>query len=49
MEKSVISVSMALLWGVLFTNVLHSLPLGICMGLVWGFLLFPVKDDKNRP
>lgn len=28
--------SMALLWGTVFTQVMHSITLGICMGLLMG-------------
>ena len=36
MKKKVFPASMALLWGVVFSQAMHSITLGICMGLLMG-------------
>ena len=52
MKKKVFPASMALLWGIVFVQAMHSLSLGICMGLLVGiaFGLFDsrkgVKEDE---
>ncbi len=51
MKKNVFSISMAVLWGIVFTDVMHSLTLGICFGLLMGsvFGLFdPENNDSDR-
>ncbi len=34
--KKLFPVSMAFLWGVVFTQAMHSVTLGVCMGLLMG-------------
>lgn len=36
MKEKVFPVSMAFLWGIVFTQSMHSVVLGICMGLLMG-------------
>ena len=52
MKKKVFPISMAVLWGVVFTTAMHSLSLGICMGIMMGiaFDLFDSekKDDREK-
>ena len=49
MKKKAFPVSMAFLWGVVFTQAMHSVTLGICMGLLMGiaFGLFD-SDQKEK-
>ncbi len=46
MKNNAFPVSMALLWGIVFWQAMHSLTLGVCMGVLMGlaFGLF----DSNR-
>ncbi len=37
---------MAVLWGIVFTNVMHSLALGICFGMMMGSV-FGLFDSDN--
>ena len=39
-------VSMAVLWGVVFTQAMHSLSLGVCMGLLMG-IAFGLFDSER--
>ena len=36
MNRKAFPVSMALLWGMVFSQAMHSITLGICMGLLMG-------------
>ncbi len=47
MKKIVFPVSMAVLWGIVFTNALHSLSLGICLGILMGSVFGLFDSDKK--
>lgn len=36
MKEKAFPVSMALLWGMVFSQAMHSITLGVCMGLLMG-------------
>ena len=36
MKRKVFPISMAFLWGMVFSQAMHSITLGICMGLLMG-------------
>ncbi len=38
---------MAVLWGIVFTNAMHDLTLGICMGLMMGISFGLFDSDKK--
>ena len=38
---------MALLWGIVFTQAMHSLSLGICMGLLMGIAFGLFDSDRG--
>ena len=46
MKKSVFPVSMTVLWGIVFTQAMHSVTLGICMGLLMG-IAFGLFDSGH--
>jgi hypothetical protein len=52
MKKKAFSISMTVLWGMVFGSALHSLTMGICMGLMMGsaFGQFDSdnKDDQDK-
>ena len=48
MKKSVFPVSMAILWGNVFTIALHSWTLGICIGLMMGIIFGVLDSDKEK-
>ena len=52
MKRKVFPISMVVLWGSVFTTAMHSLTLGVCMGLMMGiaFGLFDSdqKDDQDQ-
>ncbi len=52
MKRKVFPISMVVLWGCVFTTAMHSLTLGVCMGLMMGiaFGLFDSdqKDDQDQ-
>ena len=52
MKKKAFPISMTVLWGMVFGSALHSLTMGICMGLMMGsaFGLFDSdnKDDQDK-
>jgi len=50
MNKKVFPASMTLLWGIVFVQAMHSLSLGICMGLLMGiaFGLFDLGRGGNE-
>ena len=50
MKEKVFPVSMAVLWGIVFVQAMHSLTLGICMGLLMGiaFGLFDSGRGGNE-
>ena len=54
MKGKVFPVSMAVLWGIVFSQAMHSVTLGVCMGLAMGpaFGLFDSgrgeKEDEER-
>ncbi len=49
MTKKMFPISMAVLWGIVFANALHSPALGICFGMLMGSLfgLFESDNDDN--
>ncbi len=47
MKKKVFPISMTVLWGIVFTTAMHSLTLGICMGLMMG-IVFGLFDSDNK-
>ena len=47
MKKKVFPASMALLWGVVFSQAMHSVPLGVCMGLLMGITFGLFDSDKG--
>ncbi len=50
MKGKVFPVSMTVLWGIVFTQSMHSLSIGICMGLLMGiaFGLFDSGRGGNE-
>lgn len=44
MKEKVFPVSMAFLWGIVFTQSMYSIVLGICMGLLMG-IVFGLFDS----
>ena len=50
MKGKAFPVSMALLWGIVFSQAMHSMTLGICMGLLMGiaFGLFDSDQEGNE-
>jgi hypothetical protein len=50
MKGKVFPVSMTVLWGIVFTQSMHSLSIGICMGLLMGiaFGLFDLGRGGNE-
>jgi hypothetical protein len=50
MKRKAFPVSMALLWGIVFSQAMHSMTLGICMGLLMGiaFGLFDSGRGGNN-
>ncbi|MBR2256087.1 MAG: hypothetical protein IJ899_01865 [Blautia sp.] len=46
MKKKVFPISMTVLWGIVFTTAMHSLILGICMGLMMG-ITFGLFDSEK--
>ena len=50
MKGKVFPVSMAFLWGTVFTQAMHSMTLGVCMGLLMGiaFGLFDSGRGGNK-
>ena len=47
MKGKVFPVSMAFLWGTVFTQAMHSMTLGVCMGLLMG-IAFGLLDSGRR-
>ncbi len=47
MKEKVFPASMAVLWGIVFTNSMHNLSLGICMGLMIG-ISFGLFDSEKK-
>ncbi len=50
MKRKAFPVSMALLWGMVFSQAMHSGTLGVCMGLLMGiaFGLFDSGSGGNK-
>ena len=46
MKGKAFPVSMALLWGMVFSQAMHNITLGICMGLAFG--LFDSGEGGNK-
>lgn len=47
MKGKVFPVSMALLWGLVFTQAMHNTTLGLCMGLLMGIAFGLFDSDKG--
>ena len=50
MKGKVFPVSMAVLWGIVFSQAMHSVTLGVCMGLAMGPLsacLIPAGERRK--
>ena len=47
MKEKVFPISMAVLWGIVFTTAMHSMTLGICMGLMMGIAFGLFDSDKK--
>ncbi len=47
MKEKAFPVSMAFLWGIVFTQSMHSVVLGICMGLLMG-IAFGMDSSFTR-
>ena len=48
MKRKVFPVSMTVLWGIVFTQSMHSLVLGICMGLLMGITFGLFDSGKGE-
>ena len=46
MKKKAFPASMTLLWGMVFSRAMHSITLGICMGLLMG-ITFGLFDSRK--
>lgn len=47
MKGKVFPVSMAVLWGIVFSQAMHSMTLGICMGLLMGIASGLFNSDRG--
>ena len=47
MKNKAFLISMTVLWGMVFGSAMHSLTMGICMGLMIGFA-FGLFDSEKR-
>ena len=47
MKKKIFPVSMAVLWGIVFTTSLHNLTIGICLGIMMGIAFGLFDSDKE--
>ena len=47
MKGKVFPAAMAVLWGIVFTQSMHSLTLGICMGLLMGIAYGLFDSDRG--
>ena len=47
MKKKAFRISMTVLWGIVFTTAMHSLTIGICMGLMMGIAFGLLDSDKK--
>ena len=47
MKNKAFPISMTILWGVVFGSAMHSLTMGICMGLMMGSA-FGLFDSDNK-
>ena len=47
MKEKAFPVSMVLLWGIVFSQAMHSITLGICMGLLTGIAFGLFDSDKG--
>ncbi|MBR2122180.1 MAG: hypothetical protein IJ930_04515 [Lachnospiraceae bacterium] len=47
MKHKAFPISMTFLWGVVFGSAMHSLTLGICMGLMMGIAFGLFDSDKK--
>ncbi|MCR5024150.1 MAG: hypothetical protein K6A90_07455 [Lachnospiraceae bacterium] len=48
MKKKVFPISMAVLWGIVFTNAMHSPALGICFGMLMGSVFGLFDQNENE-
>ena len=47
MKNKVFQISMTVLWGMVFDSAMHSLTMGICMGLMMGVAFGLFDSDKK--
>ena len=47
MKRKVFPASMTLLWGMVFSQAMHSITLGICMGLLMGIAFGLLDSDRG--
>ena len=47
MNNIAVQTMMAVIWGIVFTYALHSMALGICMGLMMGRVSGLFEEDRN--
>ena len=48
MKNKAFSISMTVLWGMVFASAMHSLTMGICMGLMMGIAFGLLDSDKKE-
>ena len=47
MKRMVFPASMALLWGIVFSQAMHSVTLGVCIGLLMGIAFGLFDSDRG--
>ncbi|MCR5136908.1 MAG: hypothetical protein K6C12_07400 [Oscillospiraceae bacterium] len=47
MKNAVFPVSMTVLWGIVFSQAMHSMTLGVCMGLLIGIAFGLFDSDRG--
>ena len=47
MKRKAFPISMAFLWGMVFSQAMHSITLGLCMGLLMGITFGLFDTDKG--
>ena len=47
MKRKAFPASMALLWGMVFSQAMHSVTLGVCMGLLMGIAFGLFDSDRG--
>ena len=48
MKQKIFPVSMAVLWGIVFTSSMHNLTIGICLGIMMGIAFGLFESDKEN-